>query len=790
VRGGRASLRLPVTAAAATLLTAVCLGEVFVTGSWFLPSALAVTAVVGAAELTRRSSLPAWFAPVAGLAALLVYLVARYVPGEAFLAVVPDVSAVRALGELVRDGNRDIARFAAPVGLTPGIELITVGGVGLVALAVDTLAVTLRRAALAGVPLLTLYTVPVSVAPDGVGWPAFALGGAGYLALLLGDAAERLSRWGRPVRFSREADPTDEVRTAPLSQVGRRVGAAALGLALVVPAVLPEISTGDWGFAGSGFGRGKGIGNRVAVVNPIVDLGQDLRRDENRSVIQYTGPVTYLRLVSLDLFDGETWRPSQLKVPRDQTLDRGLPIPPGLSDSVARSRNRYDIQVLDLEQRWLPLPYPAQRVDIEGRWVYDRSTFNVFSTNTSTLRKRFTATSLGVKLTPEELRAAPPAGAALSRYLKLPADIPDVVAETGDKLTERATTAFDAAVALQDFLRDPQEFTYSTEAPRGVGDGNGSAALAAFLRDRRGYCVHFASAMAVMARQLGIPARVAVGFTGGTRDRDGRQVVSLHDAHSWPELYFEGVGWVAFEPTPAARTGTAPAYTRVEDPTAVGAGPQPTTGSSAAASPTPSSRLPEGAGAQPVSPGSAADARTGWARLRVPAVPAAITLVVLLLALVPTATRWAVRRRRWARAGTPEATAAAGWDELHDTLVDYGCEWRASDSPRGLAARLVAEQALDPPAAEAVHRLATATERARYATTLGSVGDLRTDVATVAAALRGRASRHRRLRARLLPRSTRAVSAAVAERCADLLDAVDAGVAAARSRLVPRRRAG
>ena len=86
---------------------------------------------------------------------------------------------------------------------------------------------------------------------------------------------------------------------------------------------------------------------------------------------------------------------------------------------------------------------------------------------------------------------------------------------------------------------------------------SGADAVSAFLASKHGYCVQFSSAMAVMARLLGIPARIGVGFLPGTKQSNGSWSVSLNDAHAWPELYFEGVGWVRFEPTPAVRTGAA-----------------------------------------------------------------------------------------------------------------------------------------------------------------------------------------------------------------------------------------
>ncbi|MGM3293757.1 transglutaminase-like domain-containing protein, partial [Escherichia coli] len=84
--------------------------------------------------------------------------------------------------------------------------------------------------------------------------------------------------------------------------------------------------------------------------------------------------------------------------------------------------------------------------------------------------------------------------------------------------------------------------------------GNGGDELEEFLTDdedgRTGYCEQFASAMAVMARSLGIPARVAMGFLEPTEEGRGQWVYSTDDLHAWPELYFAGQGWVRFEPTP------------------------------------------------------------------------------------------------------------------------------------------------------------------------------------------------------------------------------------------------
>jgi transglutaminase-like putative cysteine protease len=791
------SLRLPIYAALATASSSIALGSLFLTGVWFWPTLIAIVVVTAGCEVARRLSLSRTAVPVGGLVALLLFLLVRYGHSEAYLGIVPSSGSLDRLGDLATRGRSDIQRYAAPIGVSVGVEMLTVAGVGLVAVVVDLFAVTMRRAALAGLPLLVLQTVPTAIAPDGVSWVAFAIGAVGFLALLLAESRERVSRWGRPMRYTAErANYRPDVETAPLGQVGRRVGATALGLALVVPAVLPNIDASGWGFGSGGFGPGSGDGQEVAVINPILDLGRNLRRQDDRLVIRYRGKPTYLRLVGLDQFTGKIWQPSELHVSReDDNVEDGLQSPPGLASEVERTARTYRIEIDDLDQEWLPLPYPARRVSIDGTWLYDPLTFNVFGENASTRDLTYSARVLDVEPTAEQLRAAAGDGypTALNRFTQLPNDIPREVIEQMQQVVSGYNNHYDQALAIQDWLRDPDVFTYSEDVADTVGDANGSEAVAAFLETRQGYCVHFASTMAVMARLLDIPARVAVGFTAGTADGQGNRNVGLKDAHAWPELYFEGVGWVAFEPTPATRTGSPPPWAR-------GGGGPNTPGDVPSSGP---SSSPGANGDAPLSkrnrertdiPGFG-DTPTGGGRggigagpVRVPVIPFVIGVGLLLLLLVPSVTRLVVRRRRWATAKTPVEQARAAWADLQDTLVDHGYSWRPSDSPRTGIARLVAARGLTGEAAEAGGRLADVTERTRYApVTPDSVGDVRGDVDTLRQALGESAGRWGRWRARLLPRSTRSVATTLSERLADVLDAVDNAVAAVTSRLRLRR---
>jgi transglutaminase-like putative cysteine protease len=125
------------------------------------------------------------------------------------------------------------------------------------------------------------------------------------------------------------------------------------------------------------------------------------------------------------------------------------------------------------------------------------------------------------------------------------------------EIVGRPTTPYAAAIALETWLRRTGGFTYD-EHPGPPG----GAPLARFvLHTKRGYCQHFAGAMALMLRYLGIPARVAAGFTSGTYDAgSGTWTVTDHDAHTWVEVWFAGYGWLPFDPTPGRGTLT-PGYT-------------------------------------------------------------------------------------------------------------------------------------------------------------------------------------------------------------------------------------
>lgn len=770
--------RLALCAFVATMSASCALLPLVGTSRWIAQAAFLLAVQGGVGMLARRL----WSGRVltVGLQALvtLLSLTVVFAREEALFGVLPGPQAVQWFAELLTAGSEDIGRYATPAPATDGIRLILVGTVLLVGLAVDALAVTFRSAAPAGLPLLALYSVAAGLADGGSGRLWFLLAACGYLLLLLAEGRDRLSRWGRVFGgVSRSAGGLaaglDGAPGRAPVRTGRRIGAVALGVALVVPAVLPAMDGGLLGDAGGG-GK-KGGGGTISAVNPLVSLQNNLNQPENREVMTYftnsSAPRDfYLRILALDEFDGTEWRPSTRRL-RD-VPDR-LPRPEGLGPDVAVTEIRTNISAAgSYGQTYLPLPYPASEVDIKGRWRFEpEGRTLVGDGGQTTSGVRYEVGSLVVEPTADELAgaAAPPPDLA-REYTRVPRSLPRVVLETAEEVTAGARDDYERAVALQDWFSSEGGFRYDTT----VESGTGTEAIARFLKDREGFCVHFSFTMAAMARTLGIPARVAVGFTPGTAQADGSVSVGLRDAHAWPELYFEGVGWTRFEPTPSR--GSAPSYTLPDTPSPDVSGPAlPAPGESAepSAVPSASESCPvqmrrQGECGETAAPGLAAPsgpkASAGTVTLWVLG-----ALLVLVLPPLPMLWRARVRGRRLGTSGgrTPADASArvlAAWREVSDTAWDHGITPDASQTPRKAAERLVRLGGLDGTASAAVHRLAGAVEQVLYAPEPRPVVGLSDDVAVVRAGLRASAGRPGRLRATVAPRSAVRVIWALSER--------------------------
>ena len=230
-------------------------------------------------------------------------------------------------------------------------------------------------------------------------------------------------------------------------------------------------------------------------------------------------------------------------------------------------------------------------------------------------------------------------------------------------------------------------------------------------------------------------------------------VFSAHDLHAWPELYFDGVGWIVFEPTPQDRTSSAPSYTTQ----ALGLNPTDVPSASAGATAQPTSQKPD---IIPENNGAAANQQGGGNTWLI--VSLAVLLLIVLL-LLPRVLRGSTSRRRWTSAHSAEAVADAAWSEVRATAVDLDLDW--SDHRTVRANGLVVQREVVPTyeGRRAIDDVVTFVELTRYARARELSEDTRAriekDVETWRSAVYQAVDRKRARRARWFPRSvTRVVT--------------------------------
>ncbi|MYH71555.1 MAG: transglutaminase domain-containing protein [Acidimicrobiia bacterium] len=344
--------------------------------------------------------------------------------------------------------------------------------------------------------------------------------------------------------------------------------------------------------------RGRRTPGRV-VISPLVDIrGRLVSQGETVMFRVRAEERSYWRLTSLDKFDGQVWtsradyaaRPTQLP----SLFQSG--------SSVQESVQQYSIEQLGAV--WLPAAFEPRSLvantvsmnagginfddlgaaaaatadaDTVGTDTVDisyeptSSTLIVGRSLTSSNGLTYTVSSALPRFDPEVLKSISLDAAPIpevASYAALPSDFSPRVRALADQLTAGAESGYEQALALQDFFRNGS-FTYDAN----VTPGHSENRIEDFLSTRRGYCEQFAGTFAAMARSLGLPARVAVGFTVGENDPGDPDlyVVRGKHAHAWPEVYLAGVGWVAFEPTPGRGAPGAQNYTGVAENQAIGA---------------------------------------------------------------------------------------------------------------------------------------------------------------------------------------------------------------------------
>jgi transglutaminase-like putative cysteine protease len=375
----------------------------------------------------------------------------------------------------------------------------------------------------------------------------------------------------------------------------------------------------------------------------------------------------------------------------------------------------------------------------QGSARFDRSRSSIVPTSEVPPGFRYRIVSQLVVPTAEELdgtRREVAQPLAVGAETLLPANIPPRVYEMARTITEDADTPYQQMLALQRHLRT---FTYDEEAPAGheIND------LLFFLEtSKRGYCEQFAAAMAVMVRALGYASRVAVGFLPGGVAKDGRFIVTTDQAHAWPEVYFKGFGWLAFEPTPTRANPVANDYL---NPPAPVLGLATSQGETALTQNSGRSQLAaaERAGGAQSGPGGELLERPQQTER--PAFP--LIAVVLIAALALFVAGRSVRRRyELLRAHSPEERVTAAYGLFESLAGDVGLGRRQGETPLEYQTRL---KGLVPFSNGHLERITVLTGHALYSGGSVSRTEARDAVAAARAAARD-VRRHAGMRKRML----------------------------------------
>lgn len=730
---------------------------------WYWPVLTTVLVVSFTLASLRALRAQPLLVTAGGFLSLAAILTLTFFRGSGILGFIPTSATFTEVGRLIRRASETVLSETAPVAPNVGIVMVMCAVLGLAVILVDALAVPLGMPAATGVGLFAILVVPAVIKPQSVGFWGFTCAVAGYLMILA------CSQWFAP-------DPrtqADSVRTPGQIRRAALTGAAALLATQLVALAIPGFDQGTFpqGSRLNPWGTSTGL-------NPMITLGNSLRTPDGSGRITYATNAAsplYLRSVTVDNFDGESWGPddrSASRIPLAGQIDPGYAAP--ASDQVQQVTA---IDTGSFSSPYLPAPYAPESVrGLDGRWTWDPATLSIKGSDTTSRRQEYVVTSSVPNLSADLLaQSSAPLRNIPEDFTRIPGNVPDIVRTTVGTVAGPANSPYQKAMAIQRYLRSA-EFTYSLQSPVQNGyDGNGLSVLADFLEQKSGYCIHYASAMAVMARLEGIPSRIAVGYapgrlTGATVTVAGQGAlpefeVDARDAHAWPELYFQGVGWVPFEPTPSR--GVVPGYASESSfPSAPGAvendddlvpdaTPAPAPAPSAAPVPVPGTGGGTDAGLQ----------------LLPFLIGAGAVLAAVLLAASPHLVRSAARTRRL-RPGDPGEAVPLAWSELLDLGTDFGVAPDPSETPRAYAGRLRGRFGepcgMDAAAHQAAGVLTADFERHRYGRPLpagrntGGTGRERQDaggayaaphIEALELALRANATRWQRFRAAWLPPS-------------------------------------
>jgi hypothetical protein len=717
----RARLLAPFALVALSAAAALSLGRVFATDRFLVPVLVAVVLAHGAGALARWRAFPLWATALLQAGVLLAFVLIALGPRAGVGGVTLGSSDVSLATQLERGWN--LLRTAPPPApVTDGALLLAVIASYIVAVVGDWLAFRRDAVLAATAPALVLFVWAATLGTDDHATGTVLVFAIAAALFLLVQNVAVLDR-GRSWLVSQEAE-----RRHWLAPAVALVGVAVLAGVVIAPVLPGAGSDPVLDFADSGGDRAGGGSYRTGIA-PLVDVSQKLDQVDDEELFTVTAPAPdYWRVAALDQFSTENGGQWTLQASGDE-VEVGLPDP---GDDAAGFRQRYDIS--GLGERWLPAAYRPVAIDLDDTLVV-KSSSTLVADDDSVEGLQYSVDSalpLGVTAITPAMQAATAkrVPAALRQFAAVPPDLPADIVDIARGIASDAgaTTPFARAAALRDYFRSGT-FTYDLT----VDPNDSPDAILAFLRDRKGFCVQFATAYAVMARTLGIPARVAVGFTPGDL-RDGTFHVSAHDAHAWPEVWLNGLGWThVFDPTPAADEQAQAGGSALPGESLA----PPPVAPEEVADPAPNSTLPpqgtappaagSGSGTVPtptaapaptpvVTTDEESDGTSPW----LPVLVVVLLVVVVIATYVLVVTTSKARRRARRRDGHPADAVQGAWDEALDQLRDARVPTDPALTPLELA-RVIPNGA--PTATRPLRDLARRYTTARYGVTEPSPDD-------------------------------------------------------------------
>lgn len=661
---------------------AFALTRVFEGGAWMGAALGAVVIPLAIGWLSSRHRWSGYATLGAWIGGAVLYTILAVVPDQTARGI-PTGQAVAAWWRALRDAPEILRTSTTPVDPKAAALLLALVAIWAASAAAYWSAMRLDGTLGAVMPTLALF-VAVSALGDG----SYAVISGIYAAMC---ALFLLARQQVVLTDRRTWFHVRPVRHSRLVAGGLATVAAIAAIGALVGPRLPSAQSAAL-FDYQELGEGRGGPGTVRIVSPLVNIGDALNQQTPAEVFTVRSPVrTYWRLVALDNYDGTVWGL------RDTKAEPGYP-DLQITAPVSTTRVRQTFTMGHYGGPFLPAAFQAVDTRFLDQEFSIHDSTTLFLESSDYFGLVYEVESVVPEPTRRVLATIPAADPdRFADLLELPDDFPEEVATVARSVTAGVGGPFDQAIALQDWFRDRDKggFEYDTTI-----EGHDEDALARFvLEDKKGFCEQFAGSFAAMARSIGLPARVAVGFTPGTLGDDGLWHVSTKNAHAWPEVWFEGIGWTRFEPTPGRYEPTSTDYTgsgsqdpNSADPTDPGAtttttalDPSDTTIGSTA----PTSRPtldPFGVGVGSGSPSNGRGPGLG---------PVLTTMLIILggvaaLAFVVVAATLAgaaIRRRRRHHAPGPRGRVLGAWAQALERLAEIGVTRRPSSTPVEFAMR-------------------------------------------------------------------------------------------------------